>query len=205
MNRVRLGCQTYTWQMSGDKYLNKLSHIIQIASQAGYAGIEPEVQFLGGLSDPAKMTEVLQTHSIELAAVCLVEDWTNKEETEQERANADLLIEFLKHFPDTLLALCQMPGTNRDNLDERQRNLLSCVNTLAQHAADEGIKCGYHPNSPQGSIFRKSTPWGKAVSILWQLHKCCRILVLTVGLSWKMSARRQFPIPTGLHKVMGYI
>lgn len=154
MNQVRLGCQTYTWQMSGDKYLNKLSHIMGIASQAGYAGVEPEVQFLSELFDPAKMTEVLKTHSIELAAVCLVEDWANSEETEHERANADQLIKFLKHYPDTLLALCQMPGANRDNLDERQRNLLSCVNTLARHAADAGIKCGYHPNSPQGSIFR---------------------------------------------------
>ncbi len=154
MNRILLGCQTYTWQMSGSKYLNNLNHIMGIASQAGYAGIEPEVQFLGELSDPAKMTKVLKTHSIELAAVCLVEDWTNKEETEQERANADLLIKFLKHFPDTLLALCQMPGANRDNLEKRQKNLLNCVNTLAQHAADEGIKSGYHPNSPQGSIFR---------------------------------------------------
>lgn len=140
--------------MSGEKYLGKLTHIMEIASRAGFKGIEPETQFLGDLWEPERMAEALKEHNLQFAAVCLVEDWLNPEETEEERANAEKTIEFLKHFPDTLLSTCQMPGGNRDNLKERQANLLTCVNEVSRRATDQGINCAYHPNSPMGSIYR---------------------------------------------------
>ena len=154
MANINVGCQTYTWQMSGDKYLDKLSHIMSISSEAGFSGFEPETQFLGELYKPQKMAENLEACGIKLAAVCLVEDWLHIKETEQERANADKVMDFLDHFPDTLLCTCQMPGDDRENLMERQINLLSCVNELSRRATDRGINCAYHPNSPMGSNYR---------------------------------------------------
>jgi len=154
MLNIRFGCQTYTWQMSGDKYLSQLPHIMRIASRAGFNGIEPETQFLGEFYEPALMVEALNKYDLRFAAVCLVEDWMHRNETERERANADRLISYLKHFPRTVLCLCQMPGEDRENLKERQTNLLSCVNEISRRAHDQGITCSYHPNSPTGSIFR---------------------------------------------------
>ena len=154
MADIRLGCQTYTWQMSGEKYLDNLRHIMGIAARAGFAGLEPEVQFLTDLIDPTKMREQLEAQNIQLAAVCLVEDWMNPQETEQERSDANTVIAFLKHFPDTVLCTCQMPGKDRSNLRERQINLVSCVNEISRRAAGQGIICAYHPNSPLGSIYR---------------------------------------------------
>ncbi len=154
MGNIRIGCQTYTWQMSGEKYLDKLEHMIRIASQAEYLGIEPETQFLGQFWDAELLKDTLAQNNIELAALTLVEDWLNPEETDAERAHADQTIAFLKHFPNTVLAIVQMPGQNRDNLKERQANLLSCVNAIAKRAHAEGIVCTYHPNSPGGSVVR---------------------------------------------------
>src|SRR5262249_44730204 len=94
MTKIRIGCQTYTWQMSGKKYLDQLPHIIQIASQAGFVGLEPETQFLGELWHPERMSQTLQANKIELAALTLVEDWLHPEETEQERANAVKTMDF---------------------------------------------------------------------------------------------------------------
>ena len=154
MGNIRIGCQTYTWQMSGEKYLDSLDHMIQIASQADYLGIEPETQFLRKFWDADLLKEGLAENNIELAALTLVEDWLNPEETDDERANADKTIEFLKNFPDTVLAMVQMPGSDRENLRERQENLIKCVNAIAKRATAEGIVCTYHPNSPGGSVVR---------------------------------------------------
>ncbi len=154
MANIRIGCQTYTWQMSGSKYLDQLPHIIGVAAQAGYAGVEPETQFLGALWNPDRMAETLAAQGIELAALTLVEDWLHPEETEQERAHADQTLAFLAHFPNTLLALVQMPGHDRANLRQRQENLLGCVNAIARRAHDQGIVATYHPNSPDGSVVR---------------------------------------------------
>jgi inosose dehydratase len=154
MGNIRIGCQTYTWQMSGEKYLDKLEHMIQITAKANYLGIEPETQFLGRLWDAGLLQDTLATNNIELSALTLVEDWLYPEETDEERAYADKTIELLKNFPDTVLAIVQMPGANRDNLRVRQENLIKCVNAIASRANDAGLVCTYHPNSPGGSVVR---------------------------------------------------
>ena len=58
MGRIKIGCETYTWQMPGEIYKGKLDHIMGIASQTGFTGIEPETSFFGDLSNPLKNTSM---------------------------------------------------------------------------------------------------------------------------------------------------
>jgi inosose dehydratase len=156
MSNIRFGCQTYTWLMSGEKYKGRIPHILDVAKRAGFGGLETEVVMLRDLSDPLRMKDAIAAAGIELGAICLVEDWRGPEETSSERANADHYIDFMRHFPGAMFALCQMPGSDRSDLRERQQNLLACVNEIARRAAGEGVSCTYHPNSPDGSIYRTS-------------------------------------------------
>ena len=154
MPKIKLACETYTWQMPGEQYKGKLEHIMEIAAQAGFTGIEPEASFLQHLSDPQRMKAALQKYNLELAVFVYVEDWLGKKETPDEQKRADEWIKFMEHFPEALFLLVQMPGKDREDLRNRQQNLLSCVNAIAKRSADKGIRCSYHPNSPMGSIFR---------------------------------------------------
>ena len=131
---IQFGCQTYTWLMSGEKYKGRVDHILEIGRQAGFSGLESEVIMLGSLRDPARMKEALAATSMQLGGICLVEDWMNPQETAVERENADFYLEYMTHFPGTMLILCQMPARDRENLAERQRNLLACVNAIADRA-----------------------------------------------------------------------
>jgi len=152
--RIKIACETYTWQMPGEQYKGKLEHIMEVTASAGFQGIEPETSFIQHLSDPVLMQEALDKYGLELSVLCLVEDWRNPVETESEKAHAEKWMDFLKYFPDTLLLLVQMPGKDRESLRERQQNLISCNNEIAKRAADRGIRCSNHPNSPEGSVFR---------------------------------------------------
>ncbi|GAB5554443.1 MAG: hypothetical protein Sapg2KO_40340 [Saprospiraceae bacterium] len=154
MGKIKVAVETYSWEMAEKSYKGNLEHIMQVAKQAGFTGIEPETSFFGYLSDPLKMKAALEKHGLELAALCHVEDWRQPQETAEERANANKWMGFLSHFPETIYLPVQMPGKDRSDLKARQRNLISCVNTLAERAADKGITCSYHPNSPAGSVFR---------------------------------------------------
>ncbi|NND07941.1 MAG: sugar phosphate isomerase/epimerase [Saprospiraceae bacterium] len=151
---IKIGCETYTWQMPGEQYKGKLEHIMEICAKAGFAGIEPETSFMHHLEDPVLMQEVLHKYELDLAALVVVEDWLMPDETAEERERADKWIQFMSHFPDAILLLVQMPGEDRKNLRLRQNNLLSCVNAFATRAEEKGIICSYHPNSPEGSIYR---------------------------------------------------
>ena len=44
--------------------------------------------------------------------------------------------------------------SGRHDIAERRLNLISNVNTVSKRAADMGIKCSFHPNSPENSINR---------------------------------------------------
>jgi inosose dehydratase len=154
MKTIKLACETYTWQMPGEQYKGRLEHIMEVASRAGYKGIEPDSSFLHHLSDPAQMKEALNKFALELSVFCYVEDWRNPSETADERKRADSWLKFMEHFPHAIFLLVQMPGKDREDLSARQQNLLSCVNAIAKRAADKGIECSYHPNSPAGSIYR---------------------------------------------------
>lgn len=154
MQKIRLACETYSWEMASKSYKGELEHVMGVMQKAGFGGIEAETSFFGDLSDPVKMKEALDHYQLELSALCHVEDWRNPNETAEEKANADRWIQFLKYFPNTIYLLVQMPGQDRKHLKERQQNLLSCVNEVAKRAAAQGIECSYHPNSPKGSIYR---------------------------------------------------
>jgi len=154
MSNIQLACETYTWQMPGEQYKGKLEHIMEVCQKAGFTGIEPETSFLQHLEDPVLLKETLDKYGLELSVLCVVEDWLHTEETAEERTRADKWLALLGHFPDTILLPVQMPQKDRSNLQQRQSNLLSCVNALAERATDKGIICSYHPNSPMGSVFR---------------------------------------------------
>ena len=154
MSNIKLACETYTWQMPGEQYKGKLEHIMEVCQKAGFTGIEPETSFMQHLEDPVLMKEALNKYGLELSVLCVVEDWLHPKETPGEQERSEKWIDFLGHFPETILLLVQMPGKDRSNLEERQQNLLSCVNAFAQRATDKGITCSYHPNSPGGSIYR---------------------------------------------------
>jgi inosose dehydratase len=153
---IRFGCQTYTWQMSLEKYRGKIEHIISTVKASGMSGLEPELCMLGGCgAEPSRFRDCLQSHGVTLGALCLVCDWRHPKETAAEMAEADAVMAMLRdYFPETLLALCQMPGEDRQNLVERQRNALACVNAVAARAQAGGISSAFHPNSPPGSVFR---------------------------------------------------
>jgi len=160
MSPIKFGCQFYTWQMSGGKYVGKLPHILKVVNAAGFAGIEPETCMLGPYyDDPHALKDDLLQHGLKLGAIALVLDWAEAGETENEWQEAERLFKYLELFPSTHLVLCQIPGKDRTDLRQRQANAIACVNAVAARAIDRGITCSFHPNSPPGSVFRNQNDY----------------------------------------------
>jgi inosose dehydratase len=151
----RFGNECYTWFMkdAGAAHANRLEHMIGVTARAGLEGIEPIHFWMGDLADPAHLADVLNEHGIALAAIALVLPWNDREETDDERTQADSVIDLLARFPGALLCTVQLP-TNRDDLAERRRRLVAHVNAVSRRAAEQGVRSSFHPNSPPTSINR---------------------------------------------------
>lgn len=151
----RFGSEVYTWFMSGngETHQGRLGHMIEIIAQAGFSGIQPIFTWMGDLIDPDLLEAKLKEQGIELAALALALDWNNPEETEREREVADHAIRVLQRFPGAVLNTVQIPS-GRHAIVQRQQNLIKIVNSVSKRAAEKGIPCSYHPNSPHSSIIR---------------------------------------------------
>ena len=156
MSNIQYGSQLYTWQMSGEKYLGKMPHMLDIIRKAGFRGIEPDVPIMMGkyYESTNRTKELLEQESLELGALCIPGDWRNPKENEKERWLSDKTLEFLQDFPNSHLMLSHNDGEDRSDLIVRQQNCLACINSIAKRANDMGISCSVHVNSEIGSVFR---------------------------------------------------
>jgi inosose dehydratase len=153
-NTLRFACQTYSWQMSIDRYQGKVEHMAGIAAAAGFTGFEPETIMLEKDWTASGLRLALDGSRLQLAALCLVDEWRRPAETAEERRHADRVIDAVAAFPGAIINLVHYPGVDRSDLAERQANALSCMAAIAERAAERGIACSFHPNSPPGSVFR---------------------------------------------------
>lgn len=152
---IKFGCHGYTWQLSYETQSDNLPHIMDVIAAGGFKGLDTQVVMLGRFDNsPQLLKEELHKRGLELAALTLSLKWTGNEESDEERKTADYYINYLKHFPHALLNIVQMPGSNREQLQRRQRDLLRCVNEIGRRAAEQGVVASFHPNSPPGSLFR---------------------------------------------------
>jgi len=153
----RFGSEVYTWFMSnsGETHKGRLGHMIEIIAKAGFTGIQPIFTWMGDLIDPVLLKAKLDEQGIELAALALALNWNEAEETEREREVADHAIRVLQQFPGAVLNTVQIP-TGRHHLEQRQKSLVNIVNRVSARAAEKGVPCSYHPNSPHSSIIRTS-------------------------------------------------
>ncbi|CAG5070519.1 Inosose dehydratase [Dyadobacter sp. CECT 9623] len=151
----RFGSEVYTWFMSGSgkTHEGRLGHMIEVIAKAGFSGIQPIFTWMGDLIDPDLLEAKLKEQGIELAALALALDWNGAEETAHEREVADHAIRVLQRFPGAILNTVQIP-TDRHNLADRQASLVNIVNTVSRRAAEKGVPCSFHPNSPHTSIIR---------------------------------------------------
>ncbi|MEM9280300.1 MAG: sugar phosphate isomerase/epimerase [Verrucomicrobiota bacterium] len=177
---IKFGSEVYTWFMqgTGKGYDNKLDHMIKVAAEAGFSGIEPMVleisesalgccrYWLGDFCDPNRLKDALDEHKIELAGLALVCAWDAEEESPNEREAANFTIDLLKHFPGSKLGTVTLPSGRAKDLQRRRLNVARNVNAVSKRAADEGLVCSYHPNSPPDSLVRTQEDYDVVLSSL---------------------------------------
>jgi len=163
----QFGSEVYTWFMSGNgqTHQGRLPHMIEIIAKAGFTGIQPIFTWMGDLQEADRLEAKLQEQNITLAAVALALEWNGKDESENEKLIADKAIALLQRFPNAVLNTVQIP-TGRHDLENRQRSLVKIVNTVSTRAAEKGIPCSFHPNSPHTSIIRTESDYKSVLESL---------------------------------------
>ena len=171
---IRVGCQTYTWQMHGDRWLGRLDEVLDAIAAAGYAGVETTWQMLGPLLDrPERVEALLSARGLALAALALSPPtgWSDPAAVADELALADRATDFTSHFPDARLALGggrsvggRPPGTAAYNA--RFERMVGMYHRVAELALARGVAAHVHPTSTPDSLILVKAEYERLVEAL---------------------------------------
>ncbi|UCB46783.1 MAG: sugar phosphate isomerase/epimerase [Spirochaetota bacterium] len=152
---IRVGCQTYTWEMLEEKFLGSIDTILDLVSEAGYEGIEISNTMIDYYyDDPDKLKDALHTKNLVLAAFAYASPhgFSNPSHRQEEMDGALKAISFVRKFPRALLALGGGASSDRTNYDEKITNVIGFYREIASICSNEGVRVTFHPHSHSGSL-----------------------------------------------------
>jgi sugar phosphate isomerase/epimerase len=169
MPTIRVACQTYTWEMQGDRWRGKVTDILDWIAAAGYAGIEITCNMIGEFAKrPDDFIAELQDRSLALACFAYS---SPSGFTESGSRSADLegaleAIEFVRQFPEPRLGLGGAASFSREHARAKLDVAISLYSEIGRAARAAGVSANVHPHSHHGSLLETAEEYDYLLSQL---------------------------------------
>ena len=159
---LKVGCQTYTWEMLGDAWRGSVDDLLDAVADAGYEGIEITNTMIGDYADrPRDFGKALKARGLQLAAFAYAapSGFTNPEARADEVRGAERALRFVEAFPGTILALGGASSPDRSDVDQKFGRAADFYNEIGRRGRRSGIEAVFHPHSHHGSILESRTEY----------------------------------------------
>ncbi|MBB5751580.1 sugar phosphate isomerase/epimerase family protein [Prosthecomicrobium pneumaticum] len=152
---LKVGCQTYTWEMLGPGFTGGPDDLLDAIAAAGYAGIEITNTMIGDYAGrPADFARALGARGLTLVAFAAgsASGFTEPDARDADLASVDRWLGFLEGFPGALLSLgsatVMSPGAREEKFEAAAR----FYNAAAARGAKAGIGVAVHPSSHHDTL-----------------------------------------------------
>jgi inosose dehydratase len=159
MSKLRVACQTYTWEMHGDAWRGQVTDLLDWVSAAGYAGIEITNTMIGEFaSRPDDFAFELQARGLQLAcfAYASTSGFTDPARLEADLEGGRRAIAFLSHFPHAKLGFGGAASPDRSEAKAKLDRAIGLYNQLGREASAAGLSANVHPHSHFGSLLESA-------------------------------------------------
>ncbi|MBV9287281.1 MAG: sugar phosphate isomerase/epimerase, partial [Hyphomicrobiales bacterium] len=130
---MRVGCQTYTWEMLGPKWDGKVDDILDAIAGAGYEGIEITNSMIREYDgQPDDFGRAIARRNLKLAAFAYASPtgFTDPGARAGELEGAEKAMRFVAFFPGVVLALGGASTPERAGLDKKIANAAEFYNEV---------------------------------------------------------------------------
>lgn len=152
---VRIGCQTFTWEMLGDEWRGDADDLLAAIGGAGYAGIEITDRMIGKYRDsPAAFARTLDAHGLALVAYACgsASGFTEDAELKADLEMADRAIAFAAAFPGALVSFGSATIVSDGPRDAKFAAAARFYNAAAQRGGRAGVAVAVHPSSHHNTL-----------------------------------------------------
>lgn len=162
---IRIGCQTYTWEMLGSHWTGTPDDIISMISAADYDGVEFSNAMIGSYADaPEKFAAALENNNLTCCAYAFGTDgFTDPLRFDQDLSDAKKAIIFCSELQVPLM-LAGAAAPSRDNYESYLNQALKLCRAVAEEGARRGITVAIHPHSHHGSLFESAQEYDRLLS-----------------------------------------
>jgi len=163
MGNIRIGCQTYTWEMLGEEWKGSVDDMLDIISGAGYAGVEITNTMIGDYyTDPDGFAGALKKRGLVFASFGFVPHTSFTEDgcAGDEIARAKKGVDFVSNFPGCRLDLAGGSSTDRKDIRKKYKTMCGIYNEVGEYGLKRGVGVDFHPHSHAGSIIETDEEYG---------------------------------------------
>jgi inosose dehydratase len=165
---IRIGCQTYSWEMLGEKWDGRVDDILAAVAGAGYEGIEITKTMIREYAlRPTEFAKALQEHGLILAAFAYGSPlgFTDPDNHRRELCGAEEALQFVANFPGTALMLGGPTTPRRDNVFEKIAHAADFYNEVGRRGRAVGVEVAFHPTSRHGSLLESREEYERIMEL----------------------------------------
>ena len=162
---LRIGCQTYTWEMRGPEWQGSPDDILDIVAAAGYAGVEFTNHTIGCYaSAPKRFARALEKRGLACAGFSFASSgFTDPALFESDLAGAEVALKFCAAL-GTVLCLGGAAAPTREDYDATLGQAVRFYRAVAEHGARRGVTVCVHPHSHYGSLLESEEEYDRVLA-----------------------------------------
>jgi inosose dehydratase len=152
---MKLGCQTYTWEMLGAAYRDGPDRLLEMIAASGYAGIEITDRMIGHYAGRADaFASALAGHGLSLVAYAIGSDsgFTEPSMLAADLAVADRAIAFAGAFPGALVSFGSATIMSPGPLGDKFAAAAAFYNAAGERGIAAGVEVALHPSSHHNTL-----------------------------------------------------
>ena len=152
---MKIGCQTFTWEMLGDAWKGSTDALLQAIAQGGYAGIEITDTMIGDYADkPIDFAAKLEACGFQLASFAFgsKSGFTLREEIANDLIKTERWVEFTAHFPGALVSMGSATLVSEGPRNEKYSIAADIYNKAGEIGRSAGVELAVHPSSHHNTL-----------------------------------------------------
>lgn len=154
-HELRIGCQTFTWEMLGPRWQGGPDDLLCSIAAAGYAGIEITDVMIGHYADrPQAFAEALREHGLLLTAFAFGSDtgFTVRNGLAGDLETTMRWVEFARHFPSPMISIGSATVTSGGSREEKFEIAAEFYNEAGRLGEKAGVGVAVHPSSHRDTL-----------------------------------------------------
>ena len=164
MKDLKVGCQTFTWEMLGDRFAGGPDDLLKAISDGGYAGIEITDTMIGRYAGkPAEFAAALKASGLTLVSFAFgsKSGFTLKEKIGADLETAKRWIDFAAAFPGALVSMGSATVVSDGPRDDKFAIAAEVYNKAGEIGRKAGVQIAVHPSSHHNTLLYDRADYGR--------------------------------------------